>query len=114
MQLTNEQVEALIRELDQADTVQKVRFEPLTAPPPPEKDPFGWEVLGDVPLALTVVLGNATLTLRQVLDLGEGSLIVLDKLAGEPADLMVNGCRIGQGEVLVINEVFGVRVSAIA
>jgi len=114
MQLTNEQVEALIRELGQADTVQKVRFEPLTAPGPQETGLLGWDVLGDVPLALTVVLGNAALTVRQVLDLEEGSLIVLDKLAGEPADLLVNGCRMGQGEVLVINEVFGVRVSAIA
>lgn len=70
-------------------------------------------LLMDVTMNLTVELGRATMTIRDILGLGEGSIIELQKLAGEPVDLLVNGKLIAKGEVVVIDENFGVRVTDI-
>ncbi len=67
----------------------------------------------DVPMTLTVELGRTTRLVQEILGLGEGSIIELDKLAGEPVDLLVNGKLIAKGEVVVIDENFGVRVTDI-
>jgi len=71
------------------------------------------DVLLDVPLNITVVLGRSKVPVKQVLEYGQGSLITLDKLAGEPVDLVINGKYFAKGEVVVIDENFGVRISAI-
>ena len=70
-------------------------------------------LLLDVPMTLTVELGRTTQMVQEILGLGEGSIIELDKLAGEPVDLLVNGKLIAKGEVVVIDENFGVRVTDI-
>lgn len=67
----------------------------------------------DVPLHVTVELGRRRMLVRDVLELGKGSLIELDKLAGEPVDVFVNGKLIAKGEVVVIDENFGVKVTNI-
>ncbi len=71
------------------------------------------ELLFDVPLRVTVELGRTRMTLKQVLELSVGSLIELDKLTGEPVDILVNGKLIARGEVVVIDENFGVRITDI-
>ncbi len=71
------------------------------------------ELLWDVPLKVVVELGRAKMTLKQVLELSVGSLIELDKLTGEPVDILVNGRLIARGEVVVIDESFGVRITEI-
>ncbi|HEY8449426.1 MAG TPA: flagellar motor switch protein FliN, partial [Bacillota bacterium] len=71
------------------------------------------DLLYDVPLEVTVVLGRTRLEVRQVLALGTGSIVELDKLAGEPVEVLVNGKLIARGEVVVIDEHFGVRVQDI-
>ncbi len=70
-------------------------------------------LLLDVPMTLTVELGRTRQLVKDILGLGEGSIIELDKLAGEPVDLLVNGKLIAKGEVVVIDENFGVRVTDI-
>ena len=70
-------------------------------------------LLLDVPMEVTVELGRSTKTVQEVLSLGEGSIIELDKLAGETVDLLVNGKPMAKGEVVVIDENFGVRVTEI-
>jgi len=70
-------------------------------------------LLLDVEMTLTVELGRTTKLVKDILGLGEGSIIELDKLAGEPVDLLVNGKLIAKGEVVVIDENFGVRVTDI-
>ncbi|HJH55460.1 flagellar motor switch protein FliN [Brachyspira hyodysenteriae] len=70
-------------------------------------------LLMDVTINVTVELGRARLSIREILGLGEGSIIELQKLAGEPVDLLVNGKLIAKGEVVVIDECFGVRVTDI-
>ena len=79
----------------------------------PETVPKNMELIKDVPLDVTVRLGKASMTISEILDLGEGSIVELDKLAGEPVDLLVNGKLVAKGEVVVIDESFGFRVKDI-
>jgi len=67
----------------------------------------------DIPLEVTVELGRTRLLIRDILDLGAGSIIELDKIAGEPVDLFANGLLVARGEVIVIDDNFGVRVTEI-
>ena len=67
----------------------------------------------DIPLEVTVELGRTRLLIRDILDLSPGSIIELDKLAGEPVDLFANGMLVARGEVIVIDDNFGVRVTEI-
>jgi flagellar motor switch protein FliN/FliY len=60
---------------------------------------------------LTVELGRTKLPIRNLLQLAQGSVVELDGLAGEPMDVLVNGCLIAQGEVVVVNEKFGIRLT---
>jgi flagellar motor switch protein FliN/FliY len=71
------------------------------------------DMLMDVPLQVTVELGKTQIPIKQILEYGQGSLITLDKLAGEPIDLLVNGKYFAKGEVVVIDENFGVRITSI-
>ncbi|MCX7730889.1 MAG: flagellar motor switch protein FliN, partial [Candidatus Caldatribacterium sp.] len=71
------------------------------------------ELLFDVTLPLVVELGRTRLSVREILDLGPGSIIELDKLAGEPVDLYVNDVLFARGEVVVIEENFGIRITEI-
>lgn len=91
---------------------QSVQFAPL-GPGGSEAMPHGLELILDVPLQVTVELGRTRMQIRDVLELGKGSVIELDKLAGEPVDLLVNGKLIARGEVVVIDENFGIRVTDI-
>ncbi|NLU51833.1 MAG: flagellar motor switch phosphatase FliY [Clostridiaceae bacterium] len=70
-------------------------------------------LLMDVPLQITVELGRTNKKIREILEFGQGSIIELDKLAGEPVDILVNGKTIAKGEVVVIDESFGVRITDI-
>ncbi len=65
----------------------------------------------DVPVVLTVELGRTTMTIRETLEMGPGSIVALDRMAGEPVDLLVNGHIIAQGEVVAIDEEFGLRIT---
>lgn len=67
----------------------------------------------DIPLEVTVELGRTRLLIRDILDLAAGSIIELDKIAGEPVDLFANGLLVARGEVIVIDDNFGVRVTEI-
>lgn len=71
------------------------------------------ELLLDVPLRVSVELGKATMSIREVLALGAGSVVELDKMAGEPVDIVANDKLIARGEVVVVDEHFGVRVTDI-
>ncbi len=71
------------------------------------------ELLLDIPMVVSVELGKTTRTLKEILDLSVGSIVELDKLSGEPVDLLVNGKIIAKAEVVVIDENFGVRITQI-
>ena len=69
------------------------------------------EMILDIPVVLTVELGRTRMPIGQILQLAHGSVIELDALAGEPMDVLVNGCLIAQGEVVVVNDRFGIRLT---
>lgn len=67
----------------------------------------------DIPVQLTVELGRTKITIKNLLQLAQGSVVELDGMAGEPMDVLVNGCLIAQGEVVVVNDKFGIRLTDI-
>jgi flagellar motor switch protein FliN/FliY len=73
----------------------------------------GFQLLLDVPLRVTVELGRTRMLVQELLDLGQGSVIDLERLAGEPVDILVNGHPIAQGEIVVFNDRYAVRVVSI-
>jgi flagellar motor switch protein FliN/FliY len=79
------------------------------------KEPQGrkMELLMDVPLEVSVELGRSRMSIQSLLGLGPGSVIELDKVAGEPLDILVNGRLIARGEAVVVNDKFGVRLTDI-
>lgn len=95
-----------------AYTVQPVQFSSLQESPAAAM-PQNIELIMDVPLDVSVELGKTTKTIKDVLELQQGSIIQLDKMAGEPVDLIVNGKLIARGEVVVIDENYGIRITAI-
>lgn len=71
------------------------------------------ELVMDIPIQLTVELGRTKMPIRNLLQLAQGSVVELNELAGEPLDVFVNGCLVAQGEVVVVNEKFGIRLTDI-
>jgi flagellar motor switch protein FliN/FliY len=67
--------------------------------------------LSDVPVDLTVEIGRTRMTVGETLELRQGSIVTLNRMAGEPVDLLVNGTPIARGEVVVIDEQFGLRIT---
>lgn len=93
-----------------------VELPPLEAPlkplePPSDAQEVNLSMILDIPVDLHVELGQTQLPIRDILRLGVGAIIELDRLAGGSADIIVNGKHIGQGDVVVINENFGVRIN---
>lgn len=95
-----------------AVTVQPAQFAPLNMGAGAQ-DQGNIGLIMDVPLQITVELGKTKKTIKDILTLGPGSVVELDKLAGEPVDLLVNGKLLAKGEVVVIDENFGIRVTDI-
>lgn len=71
------------------------------------------DLILDIPVQLTVELGRTKIAIKNLLQLAQGSVVELDGLAGEPMDVLVNGCLIAQGEVVVVNDKFGIRLTDI-
>jgi flagellar motor switch protein FliN/FliY len=71
------------------------------------------ELILDIPVSMAVELGRTKISIKSLLQLAHGSVVELDALAGEPMDVLVNGCLIAQGEVVVVNEKFGIRLTDI-
>ena len=88
--------------------------EPAPAPPREKKgNSSSMELLLDIPLEITAELGRTRMIINDLLQLGQGSVIELNKLAGEPLEILVNQRLIARGEVVVVNEKFGIRLTDI-
>ena len=87
-------------------------FQPLT-PGSAQPAANNLDLILDIPVQMTVELGRTKITIRNLLQLAQGSVVELDGLAGEPMDVLVNGCLIAQGEVVVVNDKFGIRLTDI-
>lgn len=96
-----------------ASSVRSVRFAPINEVSASSAQ-NSMDLLLDIDLELSVELGRASIPVRDVLNMGPGSIVELEKLAGEPVDILINGKYIAKGEVVVVDEHFGVRVTEIS
>ena len=93
--------------------VSNVNFDELKRTKPDGRTSFNLDFILDIPLTLTAELGRSKMLISELLQLGQGSVLELTKLAGEPMDVYVNQRLIARGEVVVVNEKFGVRLTDI-
>ena len=93
-----------------ADTLALDEFDNASAPLANNKNP-DLDVILDIPVSISMEVGRTSITIRNLLQLNQGSVIELDRLAGEPLDVLVNGTLIAHGEVVVVNEKFGIRMT---
>ena len=111
--MTEEQIRAFLDgDKDEKSAVQKLRFTPLISGGE-HRIKTSVKHIEDVPITITAELGGAILTIREILNLSPGMLIKLDVLAGELVTLSANKKKFGRGEVIVINDNFGIRVTAV-
>lgn len=103
---------AAFREGETPVEVQPAEFQALERQPTTPQ-PRSLDLLMDVPVGVSVELGRTRMLIRDIVQLGPGSIVQLDKLAGEPVELLVNERLVARGEVVVIDENFGFRVSQI-
>ena len=99
--------------MNQSVNVQPAQFGTFTNVPVGVYQPENINLIMDVPLEVTVELGRTSKSISDILDLGPGKIIELNKIAGEPIDVLVNGKYVAKGEVVVIEESFGVRITEI-
>ena len=94
---------------------ERARFDELAqgAAKPGNGGDVSMDMILDVPVTLTLEVGSASLSVRELLQLNHGSVVELDRLAGEPMDVLVNGTLVAHGEVVVVNDRFGIRLTDI-
>ena len=88
-------------------------FQPIQSAPAGHTSPVEIERILDVPVQLTAEIGRTRITIKNLLQLSQGSVVELDGLAGQPLDVLINGYLIAQGEVVVVNEKYGIRLTDI-
>jgi len=88
-------------------------FKPFEADGGGSGDARDLEMIMDIPVKLSVELGRTRITIKQLLELAQGSVVELDGLAGEPMDILINGYLIAQGEVVVVEDKYGIRITEI-
>jgi flagellar motor switch protein FliN/FliY len=96
------------------DAAEAIGMEQFDGSEPTEGDedhPVNFDVIMDVPVNISMEIGRTEINIRNLLQLNQGSIVELDRLAGEPLDVLVNGTLIARGEVVVINEKFGIRLT---
>ncbi len=96
-----------------ADVKITPAFEQLAAAGPANDTRNDIDMILDIPVQLTVELGRTKIAIKNLLQLAQGSVVELDGMAGEPMDVLVNGFLIAQGEVVVVNDKFGIRLTDI-
>lgn len=92
------------------ENAQPVSFKEIKSAPG-AIPPNNLEMVMDIPVQMTVELGRTKIQIRNLLQLSQGSVVELERMAGEPMDVLVNGCLVAQGEVVVVNEKFGIRLT---
>jgi len=96
---------------DDNDSMQMEEFDGSSNTRPSEDAELNFDVIMDVPVHISMEIGRTEINIRNLLQLNQGSIVELDRLAGEPLDVLVNGTLIARGEVVVINEKFGIRMT---
>lgn len=94
-----------------ADEFKQVEAKPLDETSPGSNGDVKLDVILDIPITIAMEIGRTKLSIRNLLQLNQGSVVELDRLAGEPMDVLVNGTLVAHGEVVVVNEKFGIRLT---
>jgi flagellar motor switch protein FliN/FliY len=94
-----------------ADIFQEVKKQNEKSVSPGNSEDLNLDVILDVPVTLSMEIGRTQINIRNLLQLNQGSVVELDRFAGEPLDVLVNGTLVAHGEVVVINEKFGIRLT---
>lgn len=76
-------------------------------------DPEKMDLIMDIPVSVSVEIGRAKMSIRNLLQLNQGGIVALDRLAGDPMDVIVNGTLVAHGEVVIVNDKFGIRLTDI-
>ena len=105
-------IETAIDQATEAVAVQATKLDAL-APSTPSGEPIGLDTLLTVPVRVTVQIGRTELSLAELMKLAPGSLVTLDREAHEPVDVLVNGKIVARGEVVTIDEKYGVRITSV-
>ena len=93
-------------------SIHRVEMDEIKSIPRTPPDPDGnLKLILDIAVEVRVEVGNSRLTISELLNLAPGSIIELDRTAGSPADLLVNGTKVGQGDVVVVDESYGIRLT---
>ncbi len=92
--------------------IEKDREEPV-APPKTHEPPLSLDYLLDVPLTISVRVGESRMLIKDLLQLGQGSVVELDKLAGEPMEVLINDQLVARGDVVLVNDKYGIRLTDI-
>ncbi|SIS46980.1 flagellar motor switch protein FliN [Neptunomonas antarctica] len=106
--MADEWASALEEQTGEAAT--SVNFDELLDESKPIVDPK-LDVILDIPVTLSMEVGNTDISIRNLLQLSQGSVVELDRVAGEPLDVMINGTLIAHGEVVVVNDRYGIRLT---
>ena len=106
-----EQAKAEADAMANAQPASAAVFKDFTNKGARNETPNDIDMIMDIPEQLTVQLGRTKIAIKNLLQLAQGSVVELDGLAGEPMDVLVNGCLIAQGEVVVVNDKFGIRLT---
>jgi len=96
---------------DPAEEIEKAEFAQIQDDAAPAGEDVNLEVILEVPVSLSMEVGRTSISIRNLLQLNQGSVVELDRMAGEPLDVLVNGTLVAHGEVVVVNEKFGIRLT---
>jgi len=96
-----------------ADDYESAEIQTLLEDEVTSPDDVNLDVIMEIPVTLSMEIGRTEISIRNLLQLNQGSVVELDRLAGEPMDVMVNGTLVAHGEVVVVNEKFGIRLTDI-
>lgn len=96
--------------LEQAEAVDSVVAQALQGD---TVDPEKMDMIMDIPVSVSVEIGRAKMSIRNLLQLNQGGIVALDRLAGDPMDVLVNGTLVAHGEVVIVNDKFGIRLTDI-
>lgn len=100
-----------VAEVEGDDDFRQVEAKKLNDTANPDAGEVKLDVILDIPVTVGMEIGRTQLSIRNLLQLNQGSIVELDRLAGEPMDVLVNGTLVAHGEVVVVNEKFGIRLT---
>ena len=106
-----EQAEEAAEDLDGVETAELEEFSGDDSAPITQDEKKKLDTILDIPVTISMEVGRSHISIRNLLQLNQGSVVELDRVAGEPLDVLVNGTLIAHGEVVVVNDKFGIRLT---